>query len=44
MEKYNKIWTSELHWDIYGFNKDDPDIYGFLPIHYIIIHMIVHFL
>ena len=30
MEKYSKIWTSKLRWDIYGFNKDDPDIYGFL--------------
>ena len=28
----------------YGLYKDDPDIYGFLPIHYIIIHMTVHFL
>ena len=29
-------------WDIYGSNKDDPDIYGFLPITYIITHMTVH--
>ena len=35
IEKYNKILTSELRWDIYGFNKDDPDIYGFLIIPYI---------
>ena len=25
-------------------NASHPDIYGFLPIHYIIVHMIVHFL
>ena len=30
MEKFTKIRTSELRWDIYGLNKDDPDIYGFL--------------
>ena len=30
--------------DIYGSNKDDPDIYGFSPITYIIAHMTVHFL
>ena len=36
--------TSELCWDIDGLNKDDiydfyTDIYGFLPIPYIIVHM-----
>ena len=35
------IWTS---WNIYGLYKDDPDIYGFLPINSIIIHMTMHFL
>ena len=30
IEKFNKVWRSDLHWDIYGSNKDDPDIYGFL--------------
>ena len=44
MEKCNKIWTSELCWDIYILYKDHPDIYEFLPIHSIIIHMTVHFL
>ena len=44
IEKYNKIWRSNLRWDIYGSNKDDPHIYGFLPIMYIITHMTVHFL
>ena len=29
-EKCNKIWRSDLCWDTYGSNKDDPDIYGFL--------------
>ena len=44
IEKVNKIWRSNLRWDIYGSNKDDPDIYGFSPITYIIAHMTVHFL
>ena len=30
IEKFNKVWRSDLCWDIYGSNKDDPDIYGFL--------------
>ena len=25
VQKFNKIWRSDLHWDIYGSNKDDPD-------------------
>ena len=44
IEKFNKIWRSNLCWDIYGSNKDDSDIYGFSPITYIITHMTVHFL
>ena len=34
----------QLRWDIYGLYKDDPDIYGFLPINSIIVHMTMHFL
>ena len=30
IEKFNKVWRSDLRWDIYGSNNDDPDIYGFL--------------
>ena len=44
MEKLTKIWTSELRWDIYVLYKDDPDIYRFLPINSIIVHMTMHFL
>ena len=44
MEKFTKIGTSELRWDISRLYKDDTDIYGFLPIISIIIHMTVHFL
>ena len=25
IEKFNKIWKSNLHWDIYGSNKNDPE-------------------
>ena len=25
VEKCNKVWRSDLCWDIYGSNKDDPD-------------------
>ena len=44
MEKFTKIGTSELRWDIFRLYKDDTDIYGFLPINSIIVHMTVHFL
>ena len=44
MEKSPKIGTSELRWDISRLYKDDTDIYGFLPINSIIVHMTVHFL
>ena len=44
MEIFTKIGTSELHWDISGLYNDDPDIYGFLPINSIIVHMTVDFL
>ena len=36
MEKFTQIWTSELCWDIYGLNKDDPDNLTFPSIPYII--------
>ena len=44
IEKFNKVWRSNLCWDIYGSNKEDPDIYGFSPMTYIITHMTRHFL
>ena len=44
MEKFTKIGTSKLHWDISILYRDDTDIYDFLPINSIIVHMTVHFL
>ena len=42
--KFTKIGTSELRWDISWLFLDDTDIYGFLLINSIIVHMTVHFL
>ena len=44
IEKFTTIGTSELRWDISGLFLDDTDIYGFLLINSIIVHMTVHFL
>ena len=40
MEKFTKIGTSELLWDISWLYKDDTDIYGYLPINSIIVHIV----
>ena len=44
MEKFTKIGTSQLRWDFSRLYKNDTDIYGFLPINSIMVHMTVHFL
>ena len=44
MEKFTKIGTSKLRWDISRLDNDVTDINGFSPINSIIVHMTVHFL
>ena len=44
VEKFANIGTSELCWNISGLFLDDRDIYGFLLINSIIVHMTRHFL
>ena len=44
IENFTTIGTSELCWDISGLFLDDTDIYGFLLINSIIVHMTGHFL
>ena len=44
IEKLTAIGTSKLCWDISGLFLDDTDIYEFLLINSIVVHMTVHFL